>query len=1344
MNEKNILKALAVVAIVTLGLFVSCSDNVVEEKLLEDKLVYATFDKRSRTLTESSYTQSFELTDVSEVYWTYEAKKSSGDKGGKSGVTTSQTAVKSSLEQGLDGTIGPFSQGKWDFDVYGYKTKTETEPGSGEEGTDYVTFKVESGGTTTTYYYTDKIYYGSATGVTLKSGTEKSPDPINVIIKIVTEGEGTFAITNSSEFHWKDDKGDNPDGVYLKLEAKTEDGNTEKTEYIALTATEVTDSSGNYYYKLSDDKSFTWAAGYWTVTCSIVKAASADDVYTDEYTYAESPELFVKVYAGQTTKLEAKVIEEDLAYAVIKPKIVDGIATTTVTAEVVANTATVLSSSLTPASAADDSLDTSKATKVTVPATVTEFKAAENATVTAALTVSATPIETANKTIVASNNGKAVNAIDLKAVVKTTTSSSGSESTTETNVEKFTDTDGYPVPVLVDTYIEAGLKSVQLYYTYADDYKDDATDEDLSAKAGETEYWNASALPADYDESTSSENLTVPDVSAGSATDGVCYYDSASGRIIFRTTHFSSFVVTAKTTVARNKTTGKIYTSLSEAISEATEGSTLTLLDDVTLDSEISLDKSLTLDMSFYTIKGENKVTLGDEVGLTVTDSTADQTTVFMSNAKVKVGATSDKTINGKYFPTLNSNAKSAIESASASDTVILLDDIDLASVASWTPIGAGTRSGSGIGTGTGFKGTFDGNGKTISNLKIDTTNLSLVETYCIGLFGVVDGGTVKNLTLKNVDVKAENCEQVGALVGLAINNATIKNVTVGSSDSGESSSVTGGGAGGIVGRITESGTISDCANYATVNGGTEGAGGIVLKAYYNTKNETIYITNCKNYGNVTGTSQCVGGIAGFVVSTEINSCYNKGTVSGKGYGAVAGIVGEIRNKGSVKNSGNTGTVSIADNAVTSGLGGIVGWIRYNSASGTNYSPVEISGNTNSGSITGTSTTGVGGIVGLLYDAAVITKNTNSTTEISAANMTAGIVGAYQNFTEGEQRTSSEPYYQEKGYAVSTISENESVILTRTEGKNVTDVAWDNTSGGIEIVNNTPSTNDNRKASVTNGCGNTTYYKTLKDAVDAAETVDKAGNGIEIKLLDTASLSGDVFVGKSTIDLNGKTLEVDGNGLQFGYCKYPEANVTIKNGNIELGSLENGNNSLFVYNGSLTLDDVKLSGGEGFEQGIYINNEGSATLNVKDSDLNFSSDIAIQFGNEDPGNVGSLTIEDSTITGIHCGLKIYCGETKITSSTIKYTATDGQWDACLDIYALGADVNIILEKAKLTHTKGTDGYDVGLENNEKRKTISITGTTYKTAQTDGKWKTAYNLYNLNVDYKPSITYLDNN
>ncbi len=105
--------------------------------------------------------------------------------------------------------------------------------------------------------------------------------------------------------------------------------------------------------------------------------------------------------------------------------------------------------------------------------------------------------------------------------------------------------------------------------------------------------------------------------------------------------------------------------------------------------------------------------------------------------------------------------------------TVILENDIDLSSVANWTPIGiAEVIEGASPHKKT-FEGTFDGNDHKIENLTCTST-----EDTPLGLFAVTYGGPVviKNLTLTNVHISGVH--QVGGIIGNS-NNVTFENCTV-------------------------------------------------------------------------------------------------------------------------------------------------------------------------------------------------------------------------------------------------------------------------------------------------------------------------------------------------------------------------------------------------------------------------------------------------------------------------------------------------------------------------------------------------------------------------------------
>ena len=119
-------------------------------------------------------------------------------------------------------------------------------------------------------------------------------------------------------------------------------------------------------------------------------------------------------------------------------------------------------------------------------------------------------------------------------------------------------------------------------------------------------------------------------------------------------------------------------------------------------------------------------------------------------------------------------------------DNVVLATDIALPD--DWTPAGNGTRSGAFF-TGDSYTGIFNGNGKTISNVKNS-------------LFGVVTG-TVKNVKIEAAIHNTES-DSVGAVAGI-LAGGTVSDVKV-------SGGVTANEAtGGIVGRILAEGTVSNC-----------------------------------------------------------------------------------------------------------------------------------------------------------------------------------------------------------------------------------------------------------------------------------------------------------------------------------------------------------------------------------------------------------------------------------------------------------------------------------------------------------------------------------------------------
>lgn len=160
----------------------------------------------------------------------------------------------------------------------------------------------------------------------------------------------------------------------------------------------------------------------------------------------------------------------------------------------------------------------------------------------------------------------------------------------------------------------------------------------------------------------------------------------------------------------------------------------------------------------------------------------------------------------------------------------------------------------------TGFTGTFDGNGHTVT---LDIT----ASTAYVGLFSKLAGGAV------------------------------VRNVITAGSISGKVNNV-----GGIAGTADGNVTIENCKNTASIKGG-KGAGGIL--GYSEPGRGFVTISSCANMGSVSGTRKQVGGIAGNVVGTHIiRNCYNQGDISDG-----AGILGRGTKGVLVENCYTVGSV---------------------------------------------------------------------------------------------------------------------------------------------------------------------------------------------------------------------------------------------------------------------------------------------------------------------------------------------------------------------------------------------------------------------------------------------------
>ena len=108
-----------------------------------------------------------------------------------------------------------------------------------------------------------------------------------------------------------------------------------------------------------------------------------------------------------------------------------------------------------------------------------------------------------------------------------------------------------------------------------------------------------------------------------------------------------------------------------------------------------------------------------------------------------------------------------------------------------------------GYGYNTVFKGTFDGQGHTISNLYQNGWALGLdYSTEGGGLFASVVDATIKNLTIYNAEIVME-CIDMGALVGYSYGNCTYENIAICNSTVANYNRYTGGVIGEVNGTQT-------------------------------------------------------------------------------------------------------------------------------------------------------------------------------------------------------------------------------------------------------------------------------------------------------------------------------------------------------------------------------------------------------------------------------------------------------------------------------------------------------------------------------------------------------------
>ena len=344
-------------------------------------------------------------------------------------------------------------------------------------------------------------------------------------------------------------------------------------------------------------------------------------------------------------------------------------------------------------------------------------------------------------------------------------------------------------------------------------------------------------------------------------------------------------------------------------------------------------------------------------------DYSADVWNGKIATADELAAATSGTTVtidSGKLLAALAQSVNGGNDYAGY--TIKLTKNLDL-NGNEWTPIGQKN--------GNKFKGTFDGQGYTVTGLKISEKKAAAFDGY-VAFFGATDSATIKNLTVagsvtgndaagivgKGVNTTLENCHNKATITATvkaagivaSLDKGTLKNCT----NSGAITTTGTNPAAGIVAWCNPGATIVDCQNSGAVtvtgSGDSSQAGGICGNLGNNST-----VTNCSNSGKIS--ASLAGGVAGRAKgaagkAAQIVSFTNTGEIVASNF--AGGVVGDAQNGVTAESCTIKGTVF-----GTNAAGGIFGTTRGNSQSAVKDCTINAN-------VTATTANRAGQVVGIL------------------------------------------------------------------------------------------------------------------------------------------------------------------------------------------------------------------------------------------------------------------------------------------------------------------------------------------------------------------------------------------
>lgn len=237
-----------------------------------------------------------------------------------------------------------------------------------------------------------------------------------------------------------------------------------------------------------------------------------------------------------------------------------------------------------------------------------------------------------------------------------------------------------------------------------------------------------------------------------------------------------------------------------------------------------------------------------------------------------------------------------------------LTTDIDL-KYKEWIPIGSCLLNGK-VSTQSTFVGSFDGDGHTISGLKVTAVTTDEESIAYVGLFGTV-GPNYTDQTIPSIQ-------------NLIVRDAKIDAGVTGDDNESQGAGILAGQLSlwQLAGGGSHKAKIKNCRVSGTIHQmdgtTTKYVGGLVGHI------QGAEVTNCNANVTIDTQNECVGGLLGYALGTNVENSYCKGSI--KGTWSIGGFVGGAEKSTSGNMTITNCTTSVEVTASNWNVGGFIGY----------------------------------------------------------------------------------------------------------------------------------------------------------------------------------------------------------------------------------------------------------------------------------------------------------------------------------------------------------------------------------------------------------------------------------